>query len=201
MRFIRNDPWGCSSLLPKQGAFSLLLCSRMVLSRWNSWTSSASLRATLCKGIQFERGEASNPDLGELVMRRPDEQAQYEKKKHVALNNMGRREGTRSVVLKMQDGSFEQHMHLMTVRSSAARRKRRLARDAAKPSVWGTDYWCPRPSCHHRRRGKKPTDPKQCPKCGLRLAAKCVKQLELANLRMYPDGTAPTNSNGKANPC
>ena len=30
--------WGRSSLLPKQDAFSLLLCSRMILSLWNSWT-------------------------------------------------------------------------------------------------------------------------------------------------------------------
>ena len=38
IRFKRTDPLGCSSLLPKQDAFSLLLCSRMILSPWNSWT-------------------------------------------------------------------------------------------------------------------------------------------------------------------
>ena len=37
IRFKRTDPWGCSPLLPKQDAFSVLLCSRMILSRWNSW--------------------------------------------------------------------------------------------------------------------------------------------------------------------
>jgi hypothetical protein len=36
--FKRTDPLGCSSLLPKQDAFSLLLCSRIILSPWNSWT-------------------------------------------------------------------------------------------------------------------------------------------------------------------
>jgi len=111
----------------------------------------------------------------------------YEKKKHVALSNMGRRGGRRSVIHKMQDGSFERHMHWMTVRSSAARKRRALARNAEKP-FW-RDYTCPRPSCHHRWRGKgkKPTAPKQCPKCGLRLASSWVRQREQANLRMYPD--------------
>ena len=37
-RFKRTDPLGGSSLLLKQDAFSLLLCSRMILSSWNSWT-------------------------------------------------------------------------------------------------------------------------------------------------------------------
>ena len=39
-QYVSSGPilWGCSSLLPKQDAFSLLLCSRMILSPWNSWT-------------------------------------------------------------------------------------------------------------------------------------------------------------------
>ena len=39
-QYVSSGPilWGCSSLLPKQDAFSLLLCSRMILSLWNSWT-------------------------------------------------------------------------------------------------------------------------------------------------------------------
>jgi hypothetical protein len=35
-RFKRTGPLGCSSLLLKQDAFSSLLCSRMILSPWNS---------------------------------------------------------------------------------------------------------------------------------------------------------------------
>jgi hypothetical protein len=116
----------------------------------------------------------------------PDERALYEKKKHVALSNLGRRGGKRSVIRKVQDGSFKRHMYRMTVRSSAARKRRALARKAAKPSFW-IAYRCPRPSCQHYWRGRKTTAPKQCPKCGLRLASKRVKQLNQANLRMYPD--------------
>ena len=40
-QYVQDGPilWGCSSLLPKQDAFSLLLCLRMFLSLWKSWTS------------------------------------------------------------------------------------------------------------------------------------------------------------------
>src|SRR5215472_16306690 len=126
-------------------------------------------------------------------MRRLDEQALYEKRKHVALSNMGQRGGRRSVILKMLYGIFEQHMYRMTVLSAAARRQRKLARNAAKPLVSGADYTCPLPSCHHRWRGKRRTA-QQCPKCGQRLAAKRVRQLSQANLRMYPDELLRANT-------
>jgi hypothetical protein len=38
IHFERPIPGGCSSLLPKQKAFSLHLCSRMTLNHLNSWT-------------------------------------------------------------------------------------------------------------------------------------------------------------------
>jgi hypothetical protein len=88
----------------------------------------------------------------------PDEQALYERRKHVALRNMGRRGGKRSVIHKMQDGSFGRHMYWVTIRSSAARKRKALAKKAARPFVLKGNYRCPR--CHHYWRGKKTNDPK-----------------------------------------
>ena len=67
-------------------------------------------------------------------MRTMEEQALCEKRKHVALSNMGKRGGRRSVIHKMQDGSFERHMYLMTVRSSAERKRKALAKKLQKHS-------------------------------------------------------------------
>jgi rubrerythrin len=117
-------------------------------------------------------------------MRTAEEQALYEKKKHVALSNMGRRGGKRSVIRKMMDGTFERHMGWMTLRSAASRAQQKREKEEAKPFILRSNYRCPR--CHHYWIGKKAIDPKQCPECGLRLAAKWVRQLNQASLRMYP---------------
>jgi len=50
------------------------------------------------------------------------------------------------------------------VRSSAARKQRKLARNAAKAVVLRRYYRCPRPRCNHYWTGKKTSEPKQCPK-------------------------------------
>src|SRR5215469_2467200 len=106
-------------------------------------------------------------------MRRPDEQALYEKRKHVALSNMGSRGGKRSVIHKMMDGTFAPHMARMTMSSRAKRAQQKRKKEEAKPFVLNRNYRCPR--CHHCWIGKKTTDPKQCPQCGLRLRAKSVR--------------------------
>src|SRR5215469_18164830 len=113
-------------------------------------------------------------------MRRPDEQALYEKRKHVALSNMGSRGGKRSVIHKMMDGTFAPHMARMTMSSRAKRAQQKRKKEEAKPFVLNRNYRCPR--CHHCWIGKKTTDPKQCPHCGLRLRAKSVRLLAQANL-------------------
>jgi len=118
-------------------------------------------------------------------MRTIEEQAMYEKKKHVALSNMGRRGGRRSVIHKMMDGTLMQHMVRMTMSSRAKRAQQKRKKEETESFMLKRNYRCPR--CRHYWIGKRTTDPKQCPKCGLRLASKWVRQLEQANLRMYPD--------------
>jgi rubrerythrin len=118
-------------------------------------------------------------------MRTMEEQVVYEKKKRVALSNMGRRGGKRSVIHKMMDGTFAPHMARMTTSSLAKRARQKREKEETEPFILKRNYRCPR--CYHYWIGKKTTDPKQCPKCGLRLASKSVRQLNQANLRMYPD--------------
>src|SRR5215469_3597664 len=103
-------------------------------------------------------------------MRTMEEQVVYEKKKHVALSNMGRRGGRRSVVHKMMDGTFVPHMARMTMSSRAKRAQQKRKKQETQPCILKRNYRCSR--CYHNWIGKKTTDPKQCPKCGLRQASK-----------------------------
>src|SRR5215472_4251180 len=78
-------------------------------------------------------------------MRTMEEQVVYEKKKHVALSNMGRRGGKRSVVHKMMDGTFVGHMARMTMSSRAKRAQQKRKKEETELFILKRNYRCSRP--------------------------------------------------------